>query len=327
MKYLFTSIILGVTLFISGCANKDMQAKESGFFKNYDKLEKQKNMSIAKAYISPDADFSKYRYIYVAPVKIISAIPKDEQTYKQKLLFTKMEDYITNRYKEVIKDGTNYTLVDTPSKENTLVFESAISAVEVHYDDLSGMDVMPMMFVVKMIKRSGSDANVRILGESRLSDGSTKEVLVNMIELHKGEKVNVEADEIGFKDVKIALDDWMINTKNNLVRLRKGIVKYQGKKDDTSGSKMGMMKCGGMMMGGMNGSSTEHDMSKEKNPEAYKVAKRYCTQCHYLKKKNTYTGSDWNPTLIRMYAYMQEQDYMLPSENEKGMITKYYEVK
>ena len=95
------------------------------------------------------------------------------------------------------------------------------------------------------------------------------------------------------------------------------------KNNDNGGSKMGMMH------GGMNGGSYDdanHDMSMEKDPEAYKVAKRYCTQCHSLKEKNTYTGSNWNPTLIRMYTYMQNQNLMVPSEDEKEMIAKYYEV-
>ena len=101
------------------------------------------------------------------------------------------------------------------------------------------------------------------------------------------------------------------------------------KKDDDGGSKMAMMKCGGMMMGGMGGGShddSNHDMSMEKDPEAYKITKRYCTQCHYLKEKNTHSGSDWNPTLMRMYTYMQSQDLMVPSEDEEEMIAKYYGV-
>jgi len=232
MKILFSSVIVAATLLVSGCANKSMQTKESGFLNNYDNLEKQENLSKAKAYISPSADFSKYKNIYVAPIKIMSNIPKDEQTYKQKLLFTQMQDYLTSHYKQVIKDGTNYTLVNSPNYPDTVKFEASISAVEVHHDDLGGMDVMPMMFIVKMIKQSGTDANVRILGESKLSDSATDKVLVNMLELHKGNKVNVDADELEFKDVQATLDDWMINTKNNLVRLRKGIVKYQEQKDE-----------------------------------------------------------------------------------------------
>ena len=100
------------------------------------------------------------------------------------------------------------------------------------------------------------------------------------------------------------------------------------KKDDDASSKMGMMKCGGMMSG-MNGAShddSNHDMSMEKDPEAYKTTKRYCTQCHYLKEKNTHNGSDWNPTLMRMYTYMQNQNLMVPSEDEKVLISKYYGV-
>ena len=188
MRLLLSSTIIAATLLVSGCANKNLQTKESGFLNNYDNLEKQENLSKAKAYISPSADFSKYKNIYVAPVEIISAIPKDEQTSKQKILFTQMQDYLTSHYKKVIKDGTDYNLVDSPAYPKTVIFKSAISAVEVNHDDLGGMDIMPMMFVVKMIKRSDTNGNIRILGESRLSDASNDKILVSMLELHKGKK-------------------------------------------------------------------------------------------------------------------------------------------
>jgi len=231
MKILFSSVIVATTLLVSACANKSMQTKESGFLNNYDNLQQQENLSQVKAYISPSADFSKYENIYVAPVEIISAIPKDEQTYKQKLLFTQMQDYLTSHYKEVIKDGTNYNLVDSPSYPRTVIFNSAISAVEVNQDDLGAMDVMPMILVVKMIKRSADNGNVRILGESKLSDASNGQMLVSMLELHKGKKVRVDAQELEFKDIQATLDDWIINNKNNIVRLRRGIIKYQGEKN------------------------------------------------------------------------------------------------
>lgn len=232
MKYLIASSIVAATLLVSGCANKNMQTKESGFLNNYDKLEKQDNMSKAKAYISPSADFSKYKNIYIEPVKIITGIPRDEQTDKQKIMFMKMQDYLTSNYIDIIEDSTNFNVVKTKDNKNTMIFESAISAVEVHSDDLSGMDFMPMMLVVKMITRPSSEANVRLLAESKLSDASTKEVLVQMLELHKGEKVKVDADELEFKDIQVTLDDLMLNIKDNIVRLRRGIVKYQDKKDD-----------------------------------------------------------------------------------------------
>lgn len=96
------------------------------------------------------------------------------------------------------------------------------------------------------------------------------------------------------------------------------------KKDDNKGSSgMGFMKCGGMMN---SSSEKNHDMNMEKDPESYKIAKRYCTQCHYLKEKNTHTSNEWQPTFNRMYTYMQEQNLLVPMEDEKDAIAKYYGV-
>ena len=124
----------------------------------------------------------------------------------------------------MIQGANNYKLVDVKTKPNTLIFEGAVSAVEVHIDDMGTMDFMPMMLVVKTVSSPFKKATVRMLGEGRISDATTGAVLVKTLRLHKGVKVNAEANKLTFKDVKPALDAWLSSTKNNLYKLKNNVI-------------------------------------------------------------------------------------------------------
>lgn len=72
LSSLLTTALITTTIFVSGCANKNMQTSESGFLESYENLDKRENLSKTKAYIAPGSDFSQYKNIYIAPIKIIS---------------------------------------------------------------------------------------------------------------------------------------------------------------------------------------------------------------------------------------------------------------
>ena len=93
-------------------------------------------------------------------------------------------------------------------------------------------------------------------------------------------------------------------------------------------------KSAGMSMSGMDmdmdmggGSSISQD-SKDINPKSksFIIAKRYCTQCHGMKSKNSLSTREWKTTLKRMLNYMKNQNKMIPDEYEMTMIEHYYGV-
>lgn len=222
---LFVGLILALS--ITGCANKSMENAESGFLNTYDDISPHDQFTGTRVAITPGIDFTQYDNIYIAPVKVLSPIPEDERTVEQQKLFAEISAYLTAGYKESIQTTTRYTLVDSPNKPRTVVYEGAISAVEVHYEDMGPMDIMPMMFIVTALSRTAQDASVRVLGEGRLLDAETDAVLIRTIRLSKGRKVQKKAAELVFDDVKPALDDWLRDTTSNLVKLRKGLIKEQ----------------------------------------------------------------------------------------------------
>lgn len=222
-------LLLGLILALSmtGCANKSMENAESGFLTTYDDITTHEQFSGTRVAITANVDFTQYDNIYIAPVKVLSPIPTAEQTAEQQKLCDEISQYLTAGYKESIQTNTRYTLVDSPNTPKTVVFEGAISAVEVHYEDMGPMNVMPMMLVFTALSRTAQDAAVRVLGEGRLSDPATDTVLIRMVRLSKGREVQKEAGELVFNDVKPALDDWLKDTTSNLVKLRKGLIKEQ----------------------------------------------------------------------------------------------------
>ena len=70
MSSLRNLLPLILLLLMSGCANKDMQAKNSGFLSNYKGLEEHDKLEGTRIHIAPGADFTKYENIYIEDVQI-----------------------------------------------------------------------------------------------------------------------------------------------------------------------------------------------------------------------------------------------------------------
>jgi len=229
-KLVINTLLVATVLFASGCANRNMQDKNSGFLKNYDGLEEHDNLEGTRVRITPGADFTGYENIYIEKVEIVSAIPEKDWTPHQKIMFEKMSKYLTDGYKKAVNEGTAYRLVEDKSLPNTLVFEGAISAVEVHFDDMEWYQFTPITLGLTVVARATYvDGAVRILGEGRFTDAQTGKVLLRAMTLQKAEEVSTEEDRLVFNDVKPGLDAWLKRTNKNLVKLRKGIINYHKK--------------------------------------------------------------------------------------------------
>ena len=228
IKSIISASAIALALLFSGCANRDLQGTHSGFLTKYDNLEENDKLEgDTRVFITPGSDFTKYENIYVAPVQIISAIPESEWTPEQKILFEKISTYLTTGYKDALRDGTGYRLTEDKKSPKTIVFEGAISAVAVNHDDMEWYQFTPITLGLTVAARvTYVNGAVRILGEGRMTDASTGKVLLRAMTLQKGKEVKTAADRLVFNDVKPALDAWLKRTNKNLLKLRKGIVKY-----------------------------------------------------------------------------------------------------
>ena len=220
IQTMITSTVLAAAILMSGCANKEMEEQQSGFLKSYEGLEEDKKYEGTLTRVMPGADFNKYQNIMVSPIQVLSGISEDAKTPHQKKLIQDMSNYLTEGYKEAFRTETAFNVVETAGP-GTLKFEGAISAVEVHHDDLQWYQFIPISLAVTGVARATFvDGKARILGEGRLSDSQTGDVLMRVVSLQKGQPVTTDKDHLEFKDVQPGLDAWLGRLKTRIADLK-----------------------------------------------------------------------------------------------------------
>lgn len=212
---IFAIALSAFALLMSGCASKNVDAKNSGFFKEYESFESPNGYTAQKA--SKDFDMSKYKAVFISPVLVISAVSEAELTPSQKKLYKEISEYVMDGYKrEISKSG--YMLTDTKGAD-TLVLESAISAVEVHFEDEKWNQFSPIaMDVTVNSYNSYMDENVRILGEKRIVDAVSGESMLESMEIIKDEKIILSGESLEFENLRPALDRWIEQVKNSFAK-------------------------------------------------------------------------------------------------------------
>lgn len=197
---------------MNGCSGKSTYAKNSGFFKDYTQFKSENGYS-ASGNVQK-AELSKYKNILIAPVKVISAIALEQQTDLQKKFYKEISDYLNDGYKKEIQKSSKYKVVDKKGAD-TLIFESAVSAVEVHFDDKKWNQFSPITMDITVTSYNPyMDENVRVLGEKRIIDSATDEVLIESMDIIKDKKIILSGDTLEFEAIKPALDAWIEHVKN-----------------------------------------------------------------------------------------------------------------
>lgn len=203
LQAVFGTVVLGLMFLMSGCAGKNVDAKNSGFFKDYTQLKSTDKVKL-----------SKYKTILIAPTQVMSTIAPKEQTDSQKRLYKEISDYLDEGYKRELQKSSKYKVVEKEGAD-TLIFESAVSAVEVHFDDKKWNQFSPIAMDITVTSyNSYMDENVRILGEKRIVDSTTGEVLIESMDIIKDKKIILNGDTLEFKEIKPALDVWIEHVKN-----------------------------------------------------------------------------------------------------------------
>ncbi|QOY52021.1 DUF3313 family protein [Candidatus Sulfurimonas baltica] len=209
LQTLAVGIVVGVVFLMSGCSSRTIQAKNSGFFENYTHLN---NSNINKT------DLLKYKNIIVAPVLVISSISEDKQTLSQKKLYKEISEYLTSAYKKEIENSEKFKLTEVKSV-NTLKFESAVSAVEVHFNDNKWDNFTPIAMGLNVVSYNAyMDEDVRLLGESRLLDSQNGKVLRISRNIQEGDKIVLNNNSLEFADLKMSLDGLLEQFREDLSR-------------------------------------------------------------------------------------------------------------
>jgi len=213
---LIMGIVLGVALLMGGCSSKKLYVKNSGFFKDYEQLNKQIKPKGFQIKDKSDAILSSYKYIMVAPVQVISSIAKEQQSESQKKLYKEISEYLAAAYKKEVLNASGYILTDSPS-ENTLILQTAVSTVEVHFDDSSWYQFSSVPMGLTVVSYNVYlDEDVRILGEKRLVDSQTGKVLERSMNIVKDIKITLDGANLELSNLKPALDAWLDQLSKDL---------------------------------------------------------------------------------------------------------------
>ncbi|MDT8337710.1 MAG: DUF3313 family protein [Sulfurimonas sp.] len=203
----FTVALIAFAFLINGCAGKSVAAKNSGFFNDYTQFKSSDGLSATKSF--KEYEISKHKTVLISPTKVIAMIPESQQSDSQKMLYKKISEYVTEGYKSEIQKNSNFKVVNT-KEQDTIVLESAISAVEVHFDDKKWNQFSPIAMDVTVTSyNSYADGNVRILGEKRIIDATTGESMFESMEIIKDEKIILDDENLKFENIKPALDKWI----------------------------------------------------------------------------------------------------------------------
>ena len=206
LQTVLTALVVGLAVLTSGCGSKQVGAAvNTGFFEDYMIIESDSK-----------ASSKKYTKIQVAPIQVVPAIELQMQTPSQKKMYKDIAAYLNKEYKKIITASNKYTITDEKAKD-TLVLESAISAVEVHFHDKDWNQLSPIAMGLDVVSFNAYMYEfVRLLGEMRLVDAQTGEVVTRNLTILKDEKIFITGDDLELKNVKAGLDAWLVQVKINL---------------------------------------------------------------------------------------------------------------
>ncbi|MGE4395982.1 MAG: DUF3313 family protein [Sulfurimonas sp.] len=207
LSTIFALTLSAFAFLISGCASKSVAVKNSGFFNDYSQLKSDDGLSAAKSF--KEHDLSKYKTVLISPPQVIAALPQSELSDSKIELYKRISEYVAEGFAREIQKNSSLKVVDA-KEPDTILLESAISAVEVHFDDKKWNQFSPIAMDVTVTSyNSYADGNVRILGEKRIVDAATGETLLESMEIIKDEKIILEGESLEFENIRPALDKWI----------------------------------------------------------------------------------------------------------------------
>lgn len=207
LKIVALGAITGIVLIMNGCSSKTMQATNSGFFDDYKQFE---NVEIQKP------NLKKYTKIIVMPVEVISVNLEESRTPKQQELYDDISLYLYTSYKKDLQESGSYELVDKKSS-NTLILQTAISTVEVHTEDKNWNQLSPISLDLNVVSYNAyMDEDVRVLGEVKLIDAQSGDVIFRGLNIQKNDKILISGEYLTIEDIKNGLDSWLEQIRNDL---------------------------------------------------------------------------------------------------------------
>ncbi|MGN4047687.1 DUF3313 domain-containing protein [Pseudomonas sp. SM4] len=212
------TVLCSASLSLSACSNQKVEP--TGFLHDYSVLSERQSPSGQPllAWVSPALARARYTQVYLAPSQFY---PSAEPTKRIPLsTLAGVTDYYDAALR--LELGKVLHLVNQPGPD-TLVVRPAITQVATNTQGLRFYEWLPVTLVAAGISTAAGirDQDSEVATEVSFEDGSTGEVIAEVV--RKGTGVALENDQqvLTADDVKVVLDGWASDLRQSYVGLRR----------------------------------------------------------------------------------------------------------
>jgi hypothetical protein len=212
------TVLCSASLSLSACSNQKVE--HTGFLHDYSVLSERQSPSGQPllAWVSPALARARYTQVYLAPSQFY---PSAEPTKRIPLsTLAGVTDYYDAALR--LELGKVLHLVNQPGPD-TLVVRPAITQVATSTQGLRFYEWLPVTLVAAGVSTAAGirDQDSEVATEVSFEDGSTGEVIAEVV--RKGTGVALENDQqvLTADDVKVVLDGWASDLRQSYVGLRR----------------------------------------------------------------------------------------------------------
>jgi hypothetical protein len=212
------TVLCSASLSLSACSNQKVE--HTGFLHDYSVLSERQSPSGQPllAWVSPALARARYTQVYLAPSQFY---PSAEPTERIPLsTLAGVTDYYDAALR--LELGKVLHLVNQPGPD-TLVVRPAITQVATSTQGLRFYEWLPVTLVAAGVSTAAGirDQDSEVATEVSFEDGSTGEVIAEVV--RKGTGVALENDQqvLTADDVKVVLDGWASDLRQSYVGLRR----------------------------------------------------------------------------------------------------------
>jgi len=212
------TVLCSASLSLSACSNQKVE--HTGFLHDYSVLSERQSPSGQPllAWVSPALARARYTQVYLAPSQFY---PSAEPTKRIPLsTLAGVTDYYDAALR--LELGKVLHLVNQPGPD-TLVVRPAITQVATSTQGLRFYEWLPVTLVAAGVSTAAGirDQDSEVATEVSFEDGSTGEVIAEVVRKGKGVALENNQQVLTADDVKVVLDGWASDLRQSYVGLRR----------------------------------------------------------------------------------------------------------
>ena len=187
-------------------------AKPSGFLSDYSKLKPSKLHDDNLYYQNPKTDFSKYKFLYLNPIKIHFAPNKKGTTVSPNDLKT-LTDYFAQQITKPLDENSKFKFIKEINDHNisqTIILDVAITGLE---------PSNPLLNIHPATKITAAGVGGASF-EAQASDAKSNQTLVSLVETRTGYRMSFGTGLSTWGHTKAVMEYWGKRFRNRLLEAK-----------------------------------------------------------------------------------------------------------